>query len=254
MTTAVSESVAASESTVPAKSTAEGIDPSQQVERYFFDTVVVKMRQSDGVWAPTPHGQTFGVGLSKARHAVAGKTIIEIGTGTGIHAIAALKLGARHMDVTDIDDAALQSAQENATLNSVQLRTCSIQDWMNFEPAERYDTVLCNPPFCKAGTPDRRFFIQKMIAQAPKFLRPGGHLMFSQSSMANFALTEAELEAAGFIFEHVHTYRGMFRDYYFTEPNFIEESRAVDGGFEEIDGVYIETIKAYLCTLIGDGA
>lgn len=226
--------------------------PNENIQHYFFDSVVVKMRQAGGVWAPTPHGQTFGNGLAAARHALRGKSAIEIGTGTGIHAIAALKLGVARIDVTDIDDAALESAEANAALNGVQFRSAMKRDWMSFEPDEPYDVILCNPPFCKAGTPDRRFFIQNMIRDAHRLLRPGGHLLFSQSSMASFALTESELEDAGFIFDHVAEYRGMFRDYYFTEPNFIEESRLVEGGFDVIDGVYIETIKAYLCTWSGD--
>ena len=42
--------------------------------------------------------------------------------------------------------------------------------------------------------------------------------------------------------------RGLFRDYYFDEPAFIEEGREVENGFEEIDGSYIETLRVYLCT------
>lgn len=47
------------------------------------------------------------------------------------------------------------------------------------------------------------------------------------------------------------TTRGLFRDYYFTEPGFIEESRQVENGFEIINGEYIETLQVYLATFKG---
>lgn len=209
---------------------------------YLFGPAIVRIEQREGVWRLTPHGQTFGEAMAKARHALVGRTGIEIGVGTGVHAIAALKLGVRTLDVTDIDPAALNSATRNAERNGVGYRRAWVEDWMNFTPEEPYDLVLCNPPFCKAGTADRRFFIKELIRQSPRFLRPGGHLLFAQSSMADFAATERELNRAGFYSTTVHETRGPFRDYYFEEPNFIEESRQVAQGFEEIDGVYVETL------------
>jgi predicted RNA methylase len=220
----------------------------RRADSYLFGPVVVHIRQREGVWRLTPHGQTLGEGMARARHCLMDKTALEIGVGTGVHAIAALKLGVRAIDVTDIDPAALDSAADNAERNGVAYRRAWVQDWMNFEPPAPYDLVLCNPPFCKAGTPDRRFFIQELIRHSPRFLRPGGHLLFVQSSMANFARTERELEQAGFYFTPVHEMRSLFRDYYFEEPGFLEESRRVENGFEEIDGACVETLRVYLGT------
>lgn len=218
------------------------------MDTYLFGPVVVRINQPEGVWKLTPHGRTLGDGMVKARHCLVGKTAIEIGVGTGVHAIAALKLGVRTIDVTDIEPEALASAAENARRNGVSYRDLWIRNWMGFSPREPYDLVLCNPPFCKAGTSDRRYFIKELIRQSPRFLRAGGHLVFVQSSMADFTQTEDELSAAGFCFSIVHDARGLFREYYFDEPGFVEESSRINGGFEEIDGFYIETLRVYLCT------
>lgn len=215
---------------------------------YLFGPVVVRISQRDGVWKLTPHGQTLGDGMAKCRHHLLGKTAIEIGVGTGVHAITALKLGVRTLDVTDIEPAALDSAAENAARNGVSYRHRWKRNWMDFDVKQPYDVVLCNPPFCKAGTANRRQFISRLIQRSPSFLRPGGHLLFVQSSMANFVLTERELHEAGFVFTPVHEARGLFRDYYFDEPGFIEESQQVEQGFEEIDGAFVETLRVYLCT------
>ncbi len=47
------------------------------------------------------------------------KTIIDYGCGSGILALAALKLGALHVDAVDIDEQALQATQYNATNNHI---------------------------------------------------------------------------------------------------------------------------------------
>ncbi len=215
---------------------------------YFFDPVVVKIRNRSEVWTLTPHGQTLGEGMVFARHALIGQAAIEFGAGTGVHAIAALKLGARSIDVTDIVPSALEACTENAALNDVRLGRMRCADWLDFPADQSYDTVICNPPFCKAGTPDRRWFIRTLIAESPRFLWPGGHLLFVQSSMADFAETERELADAGYLFTRLHERRYLFRAYYFQEPGFVEESRLVAGGFDVIDGACIETLRVYLCT------
>ena len=220
----------------------------QDWERYLFGSTVVRILPARQVWRITPHGQTLGDGMSAARHALMGKRAIEIGVGAGVHAIAALKLGVRVLDGTDIEPAALRATASNAEFNDVQLRNLWSHDWLDFEPTEPYDLMLCNPPFCRAGTADRRSFIDRLIEQSPRFLRPGGHLLFVQSSMADFAKSEQALEAAGYYASVIHQTRQLFRDYYFEEPGFIEQSRDVAGGFEEIDGCLIETLRVYLGT------
>lgn len=54
-----------------------------------------------------------------AAHPPVDKTIIDIGTGSGILAIAALKLGARFAYATDIHEQALQAFVQNAQVNTI---------------------------------------------------------------------------------------------------------------------------------------
>jgi len=49
----------------------------------------------------------------------AGETVMDYGTGSGILAIGALKLGAKSADGTDIDALAVESSMTNASLNGV---------------------------------------------------------------------------------------------------------------------------------------
>ncbi|MEQ1974273.1 50S ribosomal protein L11 methyltransferase [Xenorhabdus sp. SGI240] len=59
-----------------------------------------------------------------------GKTVIDFGCGSGILAIAALKLGAKHAIGIDIDPQAIQASRDNAERNGVsdQLTLCLSKD------------------------------------------------------------------------------------------------------------------------------
>ena len=54
---------------------------------------------------------------------IAGKTVIDLGTGSGLTAIAAMLAGASSVIAADIDALALASARLNATLNDVVIET-----------------------------------------------------------------------------------------------------------------------------------
>ncbi|MEN9500834.1 MAG: ribosomal protein methyltransferase [Pseudomonadota bacterium] len=74
---------------------------------------------------------------------VTGKTVLDYGCGSGILAIAALKLGAQHAVGTDIDPQALLATQDNAERNSIdpaQLVTCYPKQL----PEQTYDIVMAN--------------------------------------------------------------------------------------------------------------
>lgn len=53
------------------------------------------------------------------RHILTDKTIIDYGCGSGILALAALKLGAKHVYAVDIDHQALQATAQNRDINTL---------------------------------------------------------------------------------------------------------------------------------------
>ena len=66
--------------------------------------------------------------------------VLDMGAGSGILAIAALKLGARHADAIDVSPEAVTACRTNAKANGVQLNA-----WQHdTPPAGRYDLVLAN--------------------------------------------------------------------------------------------------------------
>jgi len=71
---------------------------------------------------------------------LAGKSVLDVGCGSGILALAALKLGADAASGIDNDPQALIATQDNAQRNGLSLTACSPED----APAGNYPIVLAN--------------------------------------------------------------------------------------------------------------
>ncbi len=72
-----------------------------------------------------------------------GENIIDYGCGSGILAIAALKLGARHALAIDYDPQALYATQDNAVRNGISAEQLSTQDNQQ-TITQRSDVLLAN--------------------------------------------------------------------------------------------------------------
>lgn len=72
------------------------------------------------------------------------KKVLDLGSGTGVLAIMAAKLGAKSVEATDIDDWCIENSQENFELNdmtSIHIQKGEIAD-LNFD--DTYDILLAN--------------------------------------------------------------------------------------------------------------
>lgn len=83
--------------------------------------------------------------LKLMRHRIAGRHIIDIGTGSGILALTAAALGAQSVAAIDIDPDALSHAKKNAALNHLQDQIAFYlpQEFSHAAPVERA-VVLMN--------------------------------------------------------------------------------------------------------------
>lgn len=72
-------------------------------------------------------GQVLASWILQHPELVAGKTVLDFGSGSGVVAVAAARAGAARAIACDIDPAALDAAAANARLNGVQVELCD--DW-----------------------------------------------------------------------------------------------------------------------------
>jgi hypothetical protein len=105
--------------------------------------------------------------------------------------------------------------------------------------------VVTNPPFAQSGKRYRRYFIDTLILDAHKLVRPGGRLVFVQSSMANIPRSLRLMDEHGMQVRIVGETDGPFRDYYFEDEAYLREMAQVPGGYDVRDGVHYERLIVF---------
>ena len=119
---------------------------------------------------------------------LSGKSVIDFGTGTGILAILAEKLGAASITAIDCDDWSINNAKENAAMNGCEK--------INLVKAE---TI---PPGIKAGVILANINLNIIIANIPAIKDaslPGGTILFSGIMLHDENNILNNLKASGFL-------------------------------------------------------
>jgi methylase of polypeptide subunit release factors len=145
-----------------------------------------------------------------ADHDFGGKHVADVGTGSGILALAAARAGASAVVATDINPNAALTAAENARDNGLADRVTALcTDLLSaVTPKPVFDVILSSPPK-HAGEPrnlaDRGWHagpayrdIKALFEQARQRLRPGGRLYVMLSSDSDLDLMGELIARAGF--------------------------------------------------------
>ena len=112
-------------------------------EEYETDRTV--MRLDPGMAFGTGTHETTALCLGVLDELVAGgERMLDIGTGSGILAIAALKLGAGEAEGVDIDPMCVRTAGENAQLNGVADRLKVLVGDLSDKATGKYDIITAN--------------------------------------------------------------------------------------------------------------
>jgi methylase of polypeptide subunit release factors len=218
-----------------------------------FGEHVLELDVPEGVWNPTPHGVHLGHML--LRLDFSGQHVLELGTGCGLHAILLARRGAARLTLTEIDAAINDNARHNLAKNGASTPTeYVVADWTavpgaSHEGKAPWDCVVTNPPFAKSGKRYRRYFIDTLILDAHKLVRPGGRLVFVQSSMGDIPRSIRLMAEHDMEVRIVGETDGPFRDYYFDDERYLREMAAVPGGYSVRDGVHYERLIVFEATL-----
>jgi len=122
-------------------------------------------------------------------HLQEGDRVLDVGTGSGVLALAAARLGARQVLAIDIDPLAVMSAEANVQLNGLEGVVRVRQGSLEVVEAALYEVVLANilSPVIRRLAPDLR-----------QLLRPEGVLITAGIVAAEADDIRAALAAAGF--------------------------------------------------------
>lgn len=116
------------------------------------------------------HATTWLMSRAVLGLGVAGRTGLDMGSGTGVLAIVAAKCGAAHVDAVDIDDWADENCRENVAANGVSERITPMLGDVRRIAGRSYDFILANI--------NRNILVADMAAYAAA-LTPGGDLVMS---------------------------------------------------------------------------
>ena len=110
-----------------------------------YDTDRVKLVLDPGLAFGTGGHETTSLCMEALDERVkGGERVLDIGTGSGILAIAALKLGAASAEGVDIDPVAVRTAGENAALNGVQDKLTVLVGDLSDKASGTYDIITAN--------------------------------------------------------------------------------------------------------------
>ena len=168
-----------------------------------------------GVYAPQ-HDSLLLIEAVQQTNTVRGRAVLDLCTGSGVVAITAARLGARHVTAFDICPDAVRCARANAVAADVVVDT-RLGSWESALRAGPYDLVVSNPPYVPTGPDahleeipgaagpawawnagvDGRLVLDPLCDAAPALLDDEGTMLIVQSEFADADQTVRRLNHRG---------------------------------------------------------
>lgn len=134
------------------------------------------------------HATTYLMAAEIMKRDFTGLRGLDMGSGTGVLAIIAVKRGADHVDAVDIDDWAYENCLENTADNGVADKVTPLLGNVESIKGKKYDFILANI--------NRNILLADMPVYAD-CLSPGGELMMSGILEADIAAIRSKAEELG---------------------------------------------------------
>ncbi|UHA74186.1 50S ribosomal protein L11 methyltransferase [Paenibacillus sp. 481] len=137
-----------------------------------------------------------------------GEDVIDVGTGSGVLAIGACKLGARHVLAIDLDPVAVQSARENVQLNgldsSVTVREGDLLNVIKTSETQQATELGVQLPIKVVVANILAEIITLFVDDVYEALQPDGVYITSGIIIKKEHVVEEALQASGFTIEEKH--------------------------------------------------
>ena len=151
----------------------------------------------------------------RRRGPLTGRSVLDVGSGTGALGIEAFRAGAASLTSIDLSRRSVMASWLNSRLHGVPA-TVLRGDLFAPVATRRFDVVLANPPYVPADSPlpprhrmarcwdagpDGRLLLDRICAEAPSVLNEDGRLLLVQSVLADEQATLARFKEAGLVSE-----------------------------------------------------
>lgn len=178
--------------------------------------VRIAVHATDDVLFPTDCGLSLLAALrDDATVQIAGRKVLDVGSGSGVYSVALLAAGAAQVTALDLNPSAAHVAYANAVINHLDPTrlTCDTEDLERYAPDDTFDLILANPPhlpynpvyaaengleLALVGGSDGRALYDVVIDRVDDLLAPGGTLIFAHSSLADIQRTKKRMALLGY--------------------------------------------------------
>jgi release factor glutamine methyltransferase len=149
-------------------------------------------------------------------------SVLDMGTGTGIQALAAANnKHVKKVLAVDISKQAVEYCRKSSKHRKI---TYKVSDLFKKVPKQKFDTIIFNPPYLPQEKARRDIateggkkgyeIIQKFIEQAGAYLKPDGNIMLLFSSLTNRQIVEQFLRNKMFDFKMIDSIHYFFEELY----------------------------------------
>lgn len=209
-----------------------------------------------GVFSP-PSDSWLLVDVMRERGLAREVEVLDVFTGSGVLAVAAALQGAADVTAVDVSRRAVLTARLNGLLNGVRVRALR-GDIFAPVGGRRFGLIVANPPYVPGeshelpatgasraweGGRDGRLLVDRLCAEAPRHLAPGGRLLMIQSSLTGEVASLERLHASGLEAETVARRRGPLGPIVTARAHLLEERGLLRSGEREEELVVIEAAR-----------
>ncbi|MCD6434677.1 MAG: methyltransferase [Candidatus Diapherotrites archaeon] len=156
--------------------------------------------------------------LAESLPTIKGK-VLDVGTGTGIIALASLFRGAAHITAIDINPEAIKNVKLNFRRIAMENKLKAFRSNLFENVKGRFDVICFNPPYLPSeeiqefaidGGTEGREVLDSFLYNVKGYLKRNGRVYFLQSSLNGFAKTKEILQELNFGYRVIATSKLFF--------------------------------------------
>ncbi|MBA2860152.1 HemK2/MTQ2 family protein methyltransferase [Methanococcus maripaludis] len=184
----------------------------------------IKIKTHPKVYVPAEDSELLIENLVDVKN----KSVLDVGTGSGIQAINAVKQGALKVIGIDINPYAVECAEINSELNEINPEKLKFKTSDLFKNInEKFDVILFNAPYLPTsdeeklekylnyafdGGKDGREVLDKFLDEVANYLKKDGIIQILQSSLTDGNKTIEKMEKLGFVAKQTGSLKFLFEE------------------------------------------